>query len=588
MKKQIKKGKNLVVFLGLCMILISCQQKESDEDAFVTLMDEWADETLRSSPLTATFTYGDLEAEGYGDLASELDHMTVESTEKQKEEAKESLKALEAINKDSLSVKNQQNYELLEYLLTISMNQADYVLMQNAIQPSSGVQVQVPLSLMQTELDNKVEVEAYLERVAKLPRLLDETIAYEQKRMEAGYMLPASLYEKVLEQISGMMDQADTFLLYQGFIDQLDGVTGLSEEDRQGYLAQMLALIQDEIFPAYDRLYTEVELLANTSEATGSVSDWENGQAYYEQLVDQETNGEMTVSELEEWALTQMTDVQMEFASLISSNPDILETDLYALLPKYTSMEDIYDKVDEVYKDQFNDYNIELASEHIIPSYLEDYLAAGFYFPVTIDGKDYGNMYLPQDTYDNVTVDTFVLYLHENVPGHHLYFTYVSRSDQPAIRKMASNLTYEEGWAQYCQELAYDYMDLDPTMAQFLKLNSVYANAAMVYLDIQFHYHGLALEDLEKAFEDMGYGGEALEPTINRLIANPGEMIHYMYGGYRMGEFKKMMMEKMGDDFTPQYFHEFILNHYGLPFPTVENAMDSYIESTASSMESAS
>jgi uncharacterized protein (DUF885 family) len=135
---------------------------------------------------------------------------------------------------------------------------------------------------------------------------------------------------------------------------------------------------------------------------------------------------------------------------------------------------------------------------------------------------------------------------------------------------MNEYLPYEEGWATYVQQLAFSHLDLPQGMDSFFQLNSRYSNAFMVLLDIKYHYDGMSLEDVEQELYSIGYTEDDISSLVNRMISKPGEMIHYMYGEYMMNRFKEAYIEKMGDDYTPADFHDFILYHYGLPFNLVE------------------
>jgi uncharacterized protein (DUF885 family) len=217
------------------------------------------------------------------------------------------------------------------------------------------------------------------------------------------------------------------------------------------------------------------------------------------------------------------------------------------------------------------DYGTTLASENVIPPYLEEHLAAGFYFPVTTDGEDYGNMFLQANDYENISADTVILYYHENIPGHHLYYSYIADSDEPLYRKMNEYLRYEEGCATYIQDASFDHMDLPDGVSEFFKLNSAFNNAFMVLFDIGFHYDGMSIEEAKAELAGLGYEDEGATSVINRMISKPGETIHYMYGEYKMEHFKDMMMEQEGEAFNLARFHDFILQHYGLPFDVVED-----------------
>jgi len=385
--------------------------------------------------------------------------------------------------------------------------------------------------------------------------------------------VPGFLYKEVVEQIEAMLVEPENYMMYLSFVDRIDEFEGLSEDEKESYKTDYLEIIRNEIYPAFEVLKKQA-IIMSLSTNSGSVSEWTDGKEYYNALVKYKTADELDVEGLKAWANDELESIVTSFQALTSKYPDLMSMNLNNAFPSYDSIDEVYEIVNEVYKTEFLDYGVTFASENIIPDYLEKHLAAGFYFPITIDGEDYGNMFLQASDYDEITADTVILYYHENIPGHHLYYSYISKSDQPMLRKMNEYLPYEEGWASYVQNLAFGHLGLEDGVDEFFQLNSAYTNAFMVLMDIKFHYDGISIDELTNELLSLGYEAESVDGIVNRMISKPGEMIHYMFGEYKMNELKKMYKEKMGKDYDVKLFHDFILYHYGLPFYIVENEMD--------------
>jgi len=543
----------------------------TQSESFDIFLDDLAMEALKASPLAATFTLGDLEEAGLLYLAEDLDRIDLAAHDESLVQAKADLETLRSFDPEQLTDQQKLNYELVKFNLQHALKN-DFTYIENLIQPSAGVQVNIPLTLMQIEFESVHELDAFMLRVKKLPRLFDDVIAYEQERFALGYGLPAYLYKDVVDQIDAMLVEPEAFMMYLSFSDKVDVMDDLNDEEKADYKERYLTIVKDDLYPAFGRLKAQAQAM-EISENSGSISEWADGQAYYQELVDYMTSGELDVEGLEEWANSLLAQTTNEFQSLLTSYPDLMTMDIESLLPKYDSMEQVYDLVYKIYHKEFMDYGIELASEHVIPKYLEEYLPSGFYFPVTTDGQDYGNMFLQASTYDNISVDTVWLYYHENIPGHHLYYSYIANSQQPLYRKMNEYLPYEEGWATYLETACFKYMDLPEGLAEYYELNSQYSNALMVLLDINFHYKGMTADEIKGQLLMMGYDDESATSLINRIISKPGEMIHYMYGDYKMNEFKNIYKKAAGDHYSDKDFHEFILSHYGLPFYLVEDEL---------------
>lgn len=545
----------------------------TESEKFDAFLQRLAVEALESSPITATFTLGDLEANGLFELASELDHIDLEEYGEAIATTREELIELEAFNYDELSKSQQLNYDLAKFNIDHSLAMSDFLYIDNVIQPSAGVQVNFPLALMQIEFESREEIDAFVLRVKEVPRLFDEVVIYEQERFELGYGLPGYLYDEVVEQIDAMLVEPEDFMMYLSFVDRIDAFEGLTDEERDAYKSEYLDIVTNELYPAFEVLKDQA-LAMNGSTASGSISEWADGRDYYDALVKYKTSDELDVEGLEAWASDQITELTIAFQNMYASNPEIFDMDFENIFPEYESLDEIYDIVDEVYKTEFMDYGVTFATENIIPEYLEEHLAAGFYFPVTVDGEDYGNMFLQADDYDEVTEDTVILYYHENIPGHHLYYSYISTSDEPLFRKMNEYLTYEEGWATYVQNLSFSHMGLPEGVDEFFLMNSAYSNAFLVLIDIKLHYEGLSVEEVKNEMMMLGFDEEGADSTITRMISKPGEMIHYMFGEYKMSQMKETFIEVKGDEYDVKDFHDFILSHYGLPFYVLEDELE--------------
>lgn len=570
------KRRYQILMVTLCVALLSsgCVKKMTEEQKFDQVVEDFAINRLKESPITASFTIGDLSTYGLEEVASQLDHFELIDAKKEAEKIDHFLERLNDLDQDELKEEQRKDLELFEFQLEYEKIFNEFTYITNAITPSGGVQVEFPIVLMQIEFDQEEDIKDYIDRVKELPRLFDEIILYEQERSEEGYTLPAYLHQKSIEQMQGMLTSPEEFLMYQGFVDRIDKVDYLDEAKKESYKEEFLTVVETDLIPMFEELIEETNVLKESSTASGSISEWKDGKEYYEALVKYNTSNELDVEGLRAWATEQYNLIIAAFQQLMAKDPKILEVDFSNLLPTDLTLEEIYAQSEDVLKAKFNSYALESAHENVIPVYLEDYLAAAFYLPITIDGEDYGNMFFRQSDLESPTVDTLVTMFHENIPGHHLYYSYVKDSDESVLRKMTEYLPYEEGYAQYVQDMAYEYMGLEENVIEFLRLNSQLINAYMVQLDIALHYDGKSAVEIKNELMNFGYDEAGAQETLDRMICKPGEIIHYMYGAFKMNEIKKMYQEAQGSEYDEKEFHEFILSNYGMPFYILEEEME--------------
>ncbi|PKM93341.1 MAG: hypothetical protein CVU84_16110 [Firmicutes bacterium HGW-Firmicutes-1] len=551
-------------------------QKEMDD--FNTWTTCLVPDIISSSPLAATFMYHDLKALGLEELTYQLDDFSPSAFHKKIQKSRLILDELANIDYDLLSYEQKETYEMLEFQNQLIVNGEPYIYYNHIIEPSSGIQMNLLLALIQIDLSTKEDVDAYLMRLQQIPRLFNQLIEYEKVKATKGLLMPRELYDLVILQLDSLLVEPENFLLYLSFEDRIDEMINMDHETKEAYKFACLSIISEQIYPAYEKLITSIndtKKLANTDQG---ICSFQNGQNYYKYIIKKETSYDMSVEELRGWVTNELYNTMGKVEQLYADYPELMEyEELTCKLPTYDSLEDLYAVEEKCLNEQFYDYDIDRASEYVIPSYLEDYVAAGFYFPVAIDGEEYGNMYLQESAYTNINSTTLELYFHENIPGHHMYFSKFYESDLPMIRKVCSWLPYEEGWAQYVQGISIDYYGLEEPFTQLLKATSKLSYYYMLLIDIRYHYDGISSTEALQAFLDLGFPKESAQRIVNRMIAHPGEIIHYVYGGYKIEGYLEQSKQSLGNNFDIKDFHDMILVHAELPFTTMDNVVEKYI-----------
>lgn len=557
----------------------SLEELDEQRNAFDAYITALVPRIIKSSPVDATFMFGNLEAFGLESLLSEVDDFSNKSIAATFSDAQTILDELSEYNYEILTDEQKLTYEMLTFHNQLVLDSEPFLYYYNELEPTSGVQINLPLAFMQIEFEKESEVVAYLKRLSRLPRFFEQIVAFDRAKAEEGLLMPEYLYDLVIKQIDGLLVEPENFMMYLSFCDRIDTIDTIDQAGKNNYKAECLDIVTNSIYPSYASMKAQITNYKSSSTTNTGVCSWPRGREYYEYLIKQETSYDMTVEDLRAWANHEMINCLLPIETLSAKYPEIMTSDnLLEIFPSYSDLSEIYAIENECLSELFYDYGIEPATENIIPSYLEDHLAAGFYFPISIDGEDYGNMYLQESTYNNIDSSTLELYFHENIPGHHMYFSTVYGSDLPMIRKIYSWLPFEEGWAQYIQGLSLNYYGFEEDLIELLKANSDLSYYFMVLMDIQIHYDGISKESAVNSYIELGYPQDAAEDIINRMIANPGEIIHYVYGCYKMEEYLSQCQTELGENFDIKEFHNMILSNASLPFTTIDHVVKSYIK----------
>ena len=161
--------------------------------------------------------------------------------------------------------------------------------------------------------------------------------------------------------------------------------------------------------------------------------------------------------------------------------------------------------------------------------------------------------------------------VHEAYPGHHLQMQLAGMHSDP-VRKWQANFMLIEGWALYCEEMVYHaglYGEEDP--AKWLAtLGGIRFRVARIVDDVRLHtgqltYAGAVnwmINTLDAATDS---DKEYIAKEVRRYTHSPTIQMSYLMGKREIMKLQKAMMEKEGDIFSLQAFHDAILAEGSIP-----------------------
>lgn len=168
--------------------------------------------------------------------------------------------------------------------------------------------------------------------------------------------------------------------------------------------------------------------------------------------------------------------------------------------------------------------------------------------------------------------------VHEGYPGHHLQFT--SANLQPnLIRSLVQGNETIEGWAHYCEQLMAEKGFLGKKEI-FIQLVDQVWRAVRIIVDIKLHFGMMTFEDA-KAFmiEEIGMEESAVMAELKRYTATPGYQLSYLFGKFLLLDLRDEVIQKLGDRYTDEFFHNTILKNGGLPIHFLRRLFDLRIKS---------
>ena len=507
------------------------------------------------------------EAEGFGEITSDPSQLRAA--------AENMRKVLDGFEYKELDIRNQITYDILDYSAGTAEESADYLLYDEPMGLVSGIQTQLPVILSEYQFYDREDVEDYLRLMESTPEYFESLIEFEQKKSEAGLFMADYAAETVVEQCNAFLDMGEGNYLYSTFKDRVYEVKELSEKEKSDYIQENALMMEDYIYPAYQKLVSAVKGLMGTGENEKGLCFLPDGKEYYEILVKQSTGTDRTVRELEDLTRRQITeDLEAMEAVVGTTAEDAKET---MAKSGQEDAEIILGKLEEGIRNAFPESPETELKIKYVPSEMEEHLSPAFYMIPAIDNTGENVIYLNQSKMgDDLTL--FTTLAHEGYPGHLYQTVYYEGTDPDPVRSLFSFGGYVEGWATYAEMCSYYLTPLSKEQAVLLQKNSSIILALYALADMGIHYEGWSRLDTVAFFSSYGItDAETVEQIYELIIGSPANYLKYYIGYVEFLELKKEWFRKQEKP-SQKEFHDAVLTTGPAPFEIVEEYMWDILE----------
>lgn len=479
--------------------------------------------------------------------------------------------ALGRFNPRELTVENRITYDVLEYYLKAVKKSAKYMLYEEPLSLVSGVQTQLPVVLSEYRFYDREDVDTYLALLKTAGGYFESLIEFEQEKSKAGLFMSDDAADTVIEQCSAFLNMGDGNYLYSTFADRIQEVDELTEKEKSEYIQDNALSVSDYIFPAYEKLISEIEKLKGTGKNEKGLCYLPEGKQYYEFVAEQSTGSDRSVEEMEDLTRRQISDdlTAMEQVLGITAN----EAKEAANQMGTGSAEVILSRLEEGISATFPEAPATALEVKYVPQEMEEHLSPAFYMIPAIDNTRENVIYINQAHMgDDLTL--FTTLAHEGYPGHLYQTIYYEGTDPDPVRSIFNFGGYVEGWATYAEMGSYYLMPVSREQAVLLQKNASIILGLYALADIGIHYEGWTRMDTAAFFSNYGItDGRAVDRIYELIIGSPGNYLKYYIGYVEFLELKKDWAEEKGDDFRQKEFHESVLRVGPAPFQIVEDYM---------------
>ncbi|MGA8203787.1 MAG: DUF885 domain-containing protein [Woeseiaceae bacterium] len=423
---------------------------------------------------------------------------------------------------------------------------------------------------------------AALARASDTARYLKVETDNLRRGMEQGYLAPQSNVDKVVAQVTDLIDTpADESPLF----------VPATHTDNADFVAAYRKVYEDAVRPA---MIAYRDFLANEYRGRDAIGVAANpdGAACYAASVRYWSSITMDAADIHRLGLSEMGRIRSQMLEIAETDFDT--HDLKALMatlrsdPQYTfqSEQAVLDFVNAAVErarvavhDWFG--NVPDTKVVVIPSpaYEKD-SGSGFYSAGAADGSRPATIQV--GTYNPTAISKAgmeSLIFHEGYPGHHLQgsVALTNQSLHPIQRFMyVSGMA--EGWALYSERLADEMGLYSGPVTRVGMLSDQALRAARLVVDPGIHVLGWTRQDaIDYLLENTTQNADAAAAEIDRYAAVPGQATSYMLGSLEIFRLRKKAEAALGDRFEIREFHDRLLANGGVTLPMLEQTIDAWI-----------
>lgn len=570
-----KKNRNFVSVLAVSVMAVllffGCRlgADGSQDKKFLSFTKELFCQEVSSN--TISLHYSLKEPEKYGIQNMPATFGGIVSNPKSAVAIAENLRAaLKKFSYDNLSVENQLTYDILDYYVQATENNAPYVLYQEPLGLVGGIQTQLPVLLSEYQFYGVEDVNTYLELMKATPTYFESLIAFEKKKSKGGLFMADYAADTVIAQCTAFMEMGESNYLISTFVERIKQLELTSDEESR-YIKKNAQMMQCYVLPAYNQLICAIQLLKGTGTNEKGLCYLPEGKEYYEQIVADGTGTKRSVPELEELTRGQIiSDLEAMEGVLVKMGGEAKEA---AAAVEEANPTTILNELESKIKATFPAPPETVTQVKYVPKVMEEHLSPAFYMIPAIDNTKENVIYVNQAQMKN-NLTLYTTLAHEGYPGHLYQTVYYSGTDPDPLRTIFNFGGYVEGWATYAEMCSYYLLSMSKEQATLLQKNSSIILGLYALADMGIHYDGWSRIDTVAFFRNYGIKEtETIERIYDLIIGSPGNYLKYYIGYVEFLELKKEWVKKMGKGSSQKKFHEAVLSVGPAPFALVEKYM---------------
>jgi len=498
---------------------------------------------------------------------------------------------LRGIDPSALDPNDQVTWELLRFTNDNELAEYEFRSYLNPILSDDGFHIDLA-GQSATVIRDSSDAENYLKRLADIPRFVDENVALLRRGLTSGISQPPVVIEGFLSSYRDqIVDSVEKSMFYKPFTTR---PASIPEEVWKRYQERGRRAVKQNVVPQYVRIgkFFEEEYIPATRKTLG-VTQFPDGQRYYQQRIRYFTTTDMTYDQVYQTGLSEVERIEKEmqevmkevgFKGTLKAFIQSLRDDdrFYVNTPEALLKEAsfIAKKIDWTLPRFFGKLPRQPYGVQPVPAFLAPGYTGGRYSPASIRSTRAGEYWV--NTYNLRSRPLYILEsltLHEAVPGHHLQMALNQEVENvPEFRRNLYLSAYGEGWALYGEYLGTEMGFFKDPYTRFGKLTYEMWRACRLVIDVGIHAKGWTREQAVNYLADRtALSMHEVNTEVVRYIAWPGQAVSYKIGELKIRELRKKAEAALGPKFDIRAFHDMILSRGTVTLGILEQMTDQFI-----------
>ena len=527
--------------------------------------------------------------------------------DRQFEKLKRDYASLQSYDRNSMDADARLSYDILDYFLGQQVAQQRWRYHNFPVNQLFGVQSALPDFMVQVhQIGNAGDAGNYVSRLRQFPVKFGQVLEGLRHREAIGVLPPRFLVDKVLTQMRDFIDPApDQHLLYTHLRDRLDtlGAT-VAPEHRDHLLADARVAVTEQVYPAYRELIGYFETLQG--KVSGNRGAWSlpDGLAYYDAQIQTHTSTNMTAEQIHAIGLAEVERISAEMDAILraegltegsigermqilNQRPDQLfpdsEEGREQILAEFQRIIDEISAGLEPYFDVRPKAPMEVRR---VPRFAEATAPGAYYQGPAMDGSRPGVFFANlRNVAEMPRFAMRTLAYHEGVPGHHFQVAIMQElKGVPTFRRLLGFTAYNEGWALYTEQLAWEIGFQSQPLDNLGRLRDEMFRAVRLVVDTGMHAKRWSREQaIDYMMANTGQPETDVVAEIERYLVNPGQALAYKVGMLKILELRERAKQALGQRFDIREFHNRVLTRGAMPLALLEREIDAWIAAATGS-----